>query len=180
MGPEALAHVLRPLAGMFGTGEFPDLLRGLESPDDAAVWLLDATRALVLTSDFFPPVVYDPYQYGAIAAANAFAPSDITWFEEPVPPENVDAMREVKRSTRTPICAGENLYLRWGFRDLIEKQAVDVDITPLAERRIDDLALPADPGKYLVAERYIALRHLRALLRVGVFGNVERQRRAVR
>ena len=48
------------------------------------------------------------------------------WLEEPVPPENVDAMREVKRATRTPICAEENLYLRWGFRDLIEKQAVDV------------------------------------------------------
>jgi galactonate dehydratase len=35
-------------------------------------------------------------------------------------------MREVKRATRTPICAGENLYLRWGFRDLLEQQAVDI------------------------------------------------------
>jgi galactonate dehydratase len=48
------------------------------------------------------------------------------WMEEPVPPENVDAMREVKRSTTTPICAGENLYLRQGFRDLLETQAVDI------------------------------------------------------
>jgi galactonate dehydratase len=48
------------------------------------------------------------------------------WLEEPVPPENIDAMREVKRSTKTPICTGENLYTRWGFKDLIEKQAVDV------------------------------------------------------
>ena len=60
MGPEALAQVLRPLAGMFDPTCFPDLLRGLESPDDAAVWRLDATRALVLTADFFPPVVDDP------------------------------------------------------------------------------------------------------------------------
>ena len=73
MGPQALAQVLRPLAGMFATEEFPDLLRGLENPDDAAVWRLDATRALVLTSDFFPPVVDDPYQYGAIAAANSLS-----------------------------------------------------------------------------------------------------------
>jgi len=48
------------------------------------------------------------------------------WLEEPVPPENVAAMREIKRTTATPICAGENLYLRQGFRDLIESQAVDI------------------------------------------------------
>jgi galactonate dehydratase len=50
----------------------------------------------------------------------------LMWLEEPVPPENIAAMREVKRSTSTPICAGENLYLRHGFRDLIEQQAVDI------------------------------------------------------
>ena len=49
----------------------------------------------------------------------------LLWLEEPVPPENIEAMREVKRATTTPICAGENLYLRHGFRELIEKQAVD-------------------------------------------------------
>ena len=64
--------------------------------------------------------------YAAIRVAQALEPYNLMWLEEPVPPENVDAMREVKRATRTPICAGENLYLRWGFRDLIEKQAVDV------------------------------------------------------
>jgi len=50
----------------------------------------------------------------------------LLWLEEPVPPENVAAMREVKRATSTPICAGENLYLRHGFRELIEQQAVDI------------------------------------------------------
>ena len=50
----------------------------------------------------------------------------LLWLEEPVPAENVDAMREIKRATTTPICSGENLYLRHGFRDLIEKQAVDI------------------------------------------------------
>jgi len=64
--------------------------------------------------------------YAAIRVAQALEGYNLMWLEEPVPPENVDAMREVKQSTRTPICAGENLYLRWGFRDLIEKQAVDV------------------------------------------------------
>ena len=50
----------------------------------------------------------------------------LLWLEEPVPAENVDAMREIKRATSTPICSGENLYLRHGFRELIEKQAVDI------------------------------------------------------
>ena len=50
----------------------------------------------------------------------------LLWIEEPVPPENIDAMREVKRHSKNPICAGENLYLRHGLRELIEKQAVDI------------------------------------------------------
>ncbi|MFC1712811.1 mandelate racemase/muconate lactonizing enzyme family protein [Candidatus Poribacteria bacterium] len=62
----------------------------------------------------------------AIRVAQAMEPYNLMWLEEPVPPENIDAMREVKSSTSTPICAGENLFLRQGFRDLIEKQAVDI------------------------------------------------------
>lgn len=46
---------------------------GLAEPDDAAVYRLDERRALVVTTDFFPPVVDDPYDYGAIAAANAMS-----------------------------------------------------------------------------------------------------------
>jgi selenide, water dikinase len=45
----------------------------LEQPDDAAVWRLDADRALVVTTDFFTPVVDNPYDYGAIAAANSLS-----------------------------------------------------------------------------------------------------------
>jgi galactonate dehydratase len=61
-----------------------------------------------------------------IRVAKAVEPYQLMWLEEPVPPENIAAMREVKRSTSTPICAGENLYLRWGFRELLEQQAVDI------------------------------------------------------
>ena len=62
----------------------------------------------------------------AIRLAKDLERFHLLWLEEPVPPENIDAMREVKRSSVTPICAGENLYLRHGFRELIEKQAVDI------------------------------------------------------
>jgi L-alanine-DL-glutamate epimerase-like enolase superfamily enzyme len=62
----------------------------------------------------------------AIRLAKDLEQFHLLWLEEPVPPENIAAMREVKRATSTPICAGENLYLRHGFRDLIEQQAVDI------------------------------------------------------
>ena len=62
----------------------------------------------------------------AIRLARDLEEFHVMWLEEPVPPENYDAMREVKRASSTPICSGENLYLRHGFRDLIEKQAVDM------------------------------------------------------
>lgn len=49
------------------------MLVGLDGPDDAAVWRLDDERALVVTTDFFTPVVDTPYEYGAIAAANSLS-----------------------------------------------------------------------------------------------------------
>ena len=58
---------------MFDPSDFPDLLVGLGDPDDAAVWRLSEDRALVITTDFFTPVVDDPYDYGAIAATNALS-----------------------------------------------------------------------------------------------------------
>ena len=60
------------------------------------------------------------------AVAHALEPLNLMWLEEPVPPENVDALAKITHATRTPICAGENLYLRHGFRDLLQKQAVDI------------------------------------------------------
>lgn len=62
----------------------------------------------------------------AVRLARDLESYHLLWLEEPVPAENVTAMREVKRSTTTPICSGENLYLRHGFRELIETQAVDI------------------------------------------------------
>jgi len=58
---------------IFHSSDYPDLLVGLEGPDDAAVWRLDDSRALVVTTDFFTPVVDDAYEYGAIAATNSLS-----------------------------------------------------------------------------------------------------------
>ncbi len=70
MGPEALAQVLRPLKLHAAP---PELLVGLRSIDDAAVYRVNEQQAVISTADFFPPVVDDPYAFGAIAAANAMS-----------------------------------------------------------------------------------------------------------
>lgn len=68
-----MAQVLRPLKNIFDPAAYPDLMIGLESPDDAAVWRLSDEQAIVATTDFFTPVVDTPYEYGAIAAANSLS-----------------------------------------------------------------------------------------------------------
>ena len=64
---------MRPIQNFFDPADYPDLLVGLGEPDDAAVWRLEEGRALVATTDFFTPVVDNPYDFGAIAAANALS-----------------------------------------------------------------------------------------------------------
>jgi selenide,water dikinase len=65
--------VLRSLQNIFDTRNFPQVLVGLDGPDDAAVYQLNDEQAVVSTIDFFPPVVDDPYTFGSIAAANAMS-----------------------------------------------------------------------------------------------------------
>src|SRR5579872_2486081 len=69
------------------------------------------------------------------------------WLEDPVPPDNPEAMARVTHSVDVPVCTGENLYGRQGFRRLIELQAasgVHIDIPKsgglLEAKRISDLA----------------------------------------
>ena len=66
-------HVVHQLGAKFPPGQYPDLLVGLAKTDDAAVYRLSDTQAIVQTLDFFAPLVDDPYEYGAIAAANAMS-----------------------------------------------------------------------------------------------------------
>ena len=73
MGLGTLAQVLQPLRDTFDASDHPDLLVGLDSADDAAVYRVSDELALIQTLDFFPPVVDDPYTYGAIGAANAMS-----------------------------------------------------------------------------------------------------------
>ena len=64
---------MRPLVETFAGVENANLLVGLDVPDDAAVYKIHEGAAAILTTDFFTPIVDDPYDYGAIAAANAMS-----------------------------------------------------------------------------------------------------------
>ena len=70
LAPSMLEQLLadQPLAG-----PYRQLLVGTETPDDAAVWQLDDGTCVIATTDFFTPVVDDPYDFGRIAATNAIS-----------------------------------------------------------------------------------------------------------
>jgi galactonate dehydratase len=111
----------------------------------------------------------------AIRAARALEPFDLMWLEEPVPPENLAALAEVRRSTSVPICAGENLYTRYPFLELFRADAVDVVMPDVAKfgglsegRRVAELAelhyLPFAPHNVSGPLGTVAAAHLCAAL----------------
>jgi D-galactarolactone cycloisomerase len=67
---------------------------------------------------------YRPRQ--AIRTAKAITEYDITWIEEPVPPENLSGYREIKQRIDTPLAAGEAHYGRFEFKRLIDDRLVDI------------------------------------------------------
>ena len=70
LAPAVLREIL---AGVPQAAVFPNLMVGTETSDDAAVWRLNDQQALVATTDFFMPVVDDPFDFGRIAATNAIS-----------------------------------------------------------------------------------------------------------
>jgi galactonate dehydratase len=83
----------------------------------------------------------------AITLAKAVEGLRLMWLEEPVPAENIDALAQVRGSTSTVICTGENQYTRFEFVELLQRQAVDVIMPDLAKaggmmegKRIADIA----------------------------------------
>lgn len=62
----------------------------------------------------------------AVALARQYARLDVYFVEEPVPPENVPALAEVKQQSGVRIATGERLFTRFGFREVLERRAADV------------------------------------------------------
>lgn len=70
IAPKVLEEILKTKGAQF---LYPDLLVGNETKDDAAVFAIDDERAIISTTDFFMPIVDDPYDFGAIASVNAIS-----------------------------------------------------------------------------------------------------------
>src|ERR1700689_2269930 len=70
LAPSVLQQIL---ADTPAAAPFANLLVGTETGDDAPVWRLNDRQALVATTDFFMPVVDDPFEFGRIAATNALS-----------------------------------------------------------------------------------------------------------
>jgi selenide, water dikinase len=119
-----LAAVLQPIQQRFPAAQYPDVLVGLDAPDDAAIYKINDTQAIVQTVDFFTPVVDDPYAYGAIAAANALSDVyamggeplfalNIAALPEDLPPDIISAIfrggAEKAAEAGTPIIGGHTI-----------------------------------------------------------------------
>src|SRR5271170_1057513 len=70
IAPGVLTELLR---GSLPNRRYTDLLVGADTSDDAAVYRLNETQALIATTDFFMPIVDDPFDFGRIAATNALS-----------------------------------------------------------------------------------------------------------
>src|SRR5450432_1292647 len=70
IAPGVLSEILRSSAGGIVP---PELMVGIETADDAAVYKLNDSQALIATTDFFMPIVDDPFDFGRIAATNAIS-----------------------------------------------------------------------------------------------------------
>ncbi len=119
IAPSVLEEILR---GQQSVPHFPQLLVGSETRDDAAVFSLGNGTALISTTDFFMPVVDDPYDFGRIAAANAIsdvyamgakplmALAILGWPVEKIPTEHLARLMEGGRA----VCAAAGIPLAGG------------------------------------------------------------------
>ena len=73
LAPAVLEQLVAKAAGSAASIIPPQLLVGIETSDDAAVYQINETQAIVATTDFFMPIVDDPFDFGAIAATNAIS-----------------------------------------------------------------------------------------------------------
>lgn len=68
----------------------------------------------------------------AIKIGRALEPYDVLWLEEIIPPDNVDAYARLVAETKVPLCVSERLFTRFGFRQVVEKQAAHIVMPDMA------------------------------------------------
>jgi selenide,water dikinase len=175
IAPGLLAEIL----GQFTTrASFPNLLVGTETSDDAAVWRLNDTQAIVATTDFFMPIVDDPFDFGRIAATNAI--SDIYAMGAqplfalaivgmPVDKLPVDAIRGILQGGESvcvaagiPIAGGHSIDSPEPIYGLVALGVVHPDQVKRNDR--------AQPGDRLILGKGLGIGIMSAALKKGRLG----------
>lgn len=133
----AVEGKLDPYNWTVGAREMSQVIKLIEGVRDALGYATDL--AIDCHGQFDLP--------SAITLAKAVEPLRLLWLEEPVPAENIDALAQVRRSSSTVICTGENQYTRFEFLEMMAREAVDVIMPDLAKaggiaeaKRIADIA----------------------------------------
>ncbi len=114
-------------------------------------------------------------RFSAVKIGREFEKHDVFWFEEPIPPEDLEGYIEVSRALDMPVAAGECEFTRYGFRDFIARGAVDIvqpDVSKaggLSEcRKIANMAsafnIPCAPHVWGSVVSHVATAHLAAAL----------------
>jgi len=168
-------ELLRLLGGLAMDASTPDVIVG--SGDDAAVWRLRDDLAAVLTADFFAPIVDDPEDYGAIAAANALsdvyamggtplcALNLVAWPDEDILPSSV-LERVLAAAARVVREAGALTVGGHSVRDAEPKFGLAVLGTVHPDRVLTNAA--GRPGDVLVLTKPLGTGVVANALRAGV------------
>ncbi len=98
----------------------------------------------------------------SIEMGRRMAPFSPRWLEEPVPPDRIDAYAEIRRQAGIPIAGGEHEYTRWGFKTLLDAEAIDVvqadpDWTGGLSEMVKICALASAYGKQVIPHGHSVL-----------------------
>lgn len=170
MGPLDLSAALRPLV----PHQHPDLLVGLHTSDDAAVYRI-GDKAIVQTVDFFAPVVDDPYDFGAIAAANAMSDVyamggevllalNVVAFPDTLPP---DLLTEILRGGADKVAEAGGV-LAGGHTVVDREPKYGLCVTGIIDPSRVTTKGGARPGDYLVLTKAIGTGAITTALKGGL------------
>src|SRR5699024_3344717 len=178
IGPANLTEVLHSLPP---TVDNPNLLVGLDTSDDAGVYRLNDTTAIVQTVDFFTPIVDDPYDFGQVAAANAI--SDVyAMGAKPITALNIVAfpIGSLHKSILSDILRGAGDKLKEANIALVGGHSID-DEEPKFGLAVTGVIHPdkiktnagAKPGDQLILTKPIGVGNYSSALKKGLIYDEE-------
>ena len=171
---------MRPIKETFKAEDFPQLLVGLDVADDAGVYQINEHQAIVNTTDFFPPVVDDPYDFGAIAAANALSDiyamgGDVLFAMNLVAfPSDLDQsiLREVLRGGAEKVAEAGGVVV--GGHSVVDKEPkFGLAVTGMIDPKIVKRKGGARPGDILLLTKPLGVGIITTALKRGLTSDEE-------